>query len=108
MKTISSLAIATFLMTTPLLAQTHICQKVVDSELSRVGVSPDAIASTRIERDYGSSGGESGPEFTGYTYWMKMKACSKGYLLVTMHTTCQPIGDPATVYGCQVSGVKQC
>lgn len=93
------------LLAGPVMARPHICQPVVDAQLREAGVAQSSIASTTIERDV--SGGED-PATLGYTYWMRMKACQQGYLLVTLYDNCQPIGKPETVGGCEIAGVEKC
>ena len=89
------------------LADTHVCQSVVDAELSKRGISPDSIASTEIETNRGSTGDTSDAKVYGYTYWMRMKSCDRGYLQVTMWDSCQLIEAPFTSGPCTIPGIRK-
>ena len=104
---IAVLAATGLLLSVSSLAQTHVCQSVVDAELSKRGIAPDSIASTEIETNRGSTGDTSDAKVYGYTYWMRMKSCERGYLQVTMWDSCQLIEAPFTSGPCTIPGIRK-
>ena len=77
------------------------CQSAVNAEIARFGVTPDQISKTVVSRNV--EAGDDG-RIIGHTYWMQLKSCSPGYLIVDTNRTCY-IQQVYTTGECQVTGV---
>ena len=89
----------------PSIAQTHICQPAVDAQLQKAGIATNRVTSTDVVRD--TTGGTENTQLLGYTYWMRMKSCKKGHLLINLDENCgfQQI---FTDSSCKIAGVPHC
>jgi len=78
------------------------CEGAVNAAIAAVGVAPDRIASTAV-----SPQTESGDEHRtiGYTYWMRLKSCNSGYLIVDTNNFCH-VEQVYTTGECQIGGVR--
>lgn len=93
-------------ISSPSIAKTNICQPAVDAALQKYGLAPSDVASTQIGRQV--TGSEDGVLFA-YQYWMRMKSCSKGHLIVDLTLDCQVKGAGAYTTGpCEIAGVPHC
>ena len=74
----------------------------VHAEIAKFGIAPDQISATTV-----SPQTESGEDHrtVGYTYWMRLKSCSSGYLIVDTNNFCH-VQQVYTTGECQVRGVE--
>ena len=101
---IAILVAAGLLISTPLMAKSHVCQTAVNKELTKYGLAPSDVASTEVGRQ--RTGSEDGVLF-GYQFWMRMKSCSKGHLIVDTDLYCRVKGS-YTDGPCEIAGVPHC
>ena len=78
------------------------CEGTVMSEIAKVGVARDQISSLTISPQTQS---DEDHRTVGYTYWMRLKSCRSGYLIVDTTNFCY-IEQVYTTGECRVSGVK--
>ena len=91
-------------ISTPSIARTHICQPAVDAQLQKAGIAANRVTSTDVVRDITDP--EKG-RIDGYTYWMRMKSCKKGHLLINLDENCGVL-QVFTDGSCKIAGVPQC
>ncbi len=88
----------------PSTAQVHICQSAVDAQLTKHGIAADRVSSTAILNEISGSREDVR---VGYKFWMRMKSCSKGYLVVDTDLQCT-VWQTYTDGPCKISGVPDC
>ena len=89
----------------PSTAQVHICQPAVNAQLIKYGIAIDRVSSTAVINEI--LGGSMGGVHVGYKFWMRMKSCRKGYLVVDTDLNCD-IEQTFTAAPCKISGVPDC
>ena len=80
------------------------CRYAVNNEISKFGVTPDQVTKMTVSRNV--EAGEDGRRI-GSTYWLTLKQCSSGQLIVDTDTTCR-VTQIYTTGACEVSGVHKC
>ncbi len=88
----------------PSIAKTPICQPAVNAQLQKDGIALNRVISTDVTRDISS--GEDGLLY-GYMYWMRMKSCKKGHLLINLDENCGVL-QVFTDSSCKIAGVPRC
>ena len=88
----------------PSIAEVHICQPAVNAQLMKYGIAADRVSSTTVLNDI--AGGMEGVR-VGYKFWMRIKGCSKGYLVVDTDLECA-VWQTYTDGPCKISGVPDC
>ena len=88
----------------PSIAQTHICQPAIDAQLQKDGIALNQVTSISIGRERTS--GEDGSLY-GYKYWIRMKSCKKGHLIIDLDLYCDVKG-VYTSGPCEIAGVHKC
>ena len=88
----------------PSIAEVHICQPAVDAQLMKYGIAPDRVSSSAVLNEI--SGSREDVRL-GYNFWMRMKGCSKGYLVVDTDLQCN-VWQTYTDGPCKISGVPDC
>lgn len=83
----------------PSMAEVHSCQPAVNAEISKYGVPPERVSEYIVVT-------ESPPDSAavGYKFWMRLKGCSSGYLVVDTDLVCN-IEQTYTDGACLVSGI---
>jgi hypothetical protein len=104
MRTVIMVALG-LVISAPSIAQTHVCQPAIDAQLQKEGIALNRVASTDVKRDHAAN---ESTGFLGYTVWMRMKSCNKGYLLMSLHTDCTVMGPSATSGHCKIAGIPHC
>jgi hypothetical protein len=77
------------------------CQGAVNAEIAKFGITPDRIAQTVVSQQFDA--GEDG-RVIGHTFWMRLKSCGSGYLIVDTNSFCH-IQQVYTTGDCRVAGV---
>ncbi len=62
------------------------CSRKAQQELARLGLGEADITSIRYVQKYNPN--ENGPDVLGVRAWVRLKACSTGYLVIDMTRTC--------------------
>jgi len=62
------------------------CRQEAQRELQELGVTAEDIASMRYVEKYNPT--EQGPDVLGVRAWIRLAACSSGYLVVDMTRSC--------------------
>jgi hypothetical protein len=78
------------------------CSREAQEELSRLGLADGDIGSIRYVQKYNPSG--NGPDVLGVRAWVRLKACSSGYLVVDMTRSCF-VRQSYTRGACRVEGI---
>lgn len=85
----------------PSIAEAQICRSAVEAELKKYGDVADRVSVTQPEsRFLGSNEGVR----VGYKFWLRIKGCSKGYLIVDTDLDCN-VEQIFTDGPCKISGV---
>ena len=80
------------------------CRNAVYNEIAKFGVTQDQVSKITVSRNV--EAGEDGRRI-GSTYWLTLKQCSSGQLIVDTDTTCR-VTQIYTTGACEVSGVHKC
>lgn len=78
------------------------CKSTVKATVAPLGVTAAEVDAATISTE--ANAGEDN-HTVGYTYWIRPKACSAGYLVVDVTTFCY-VQQVYTSGDCQISGVK--
>ena len=62
------------------------CSRETEAELDRLGLGQSDVSSLRYVQKYNPNG--TGPDVLGVRAWVRLKACSSGYLVIDMTRTC--------------------
>ena len=92
-------------ISSPALGQAHFCQPAVNAALGKYGIAPDRITESDVLGRKLGSDGES--VSIGYKFWLRMKDCQKGYLIVDTDLDCN-VEQLFTDAPCQIAGVPDC
>ena len=79
------------------------CQAATERELQRLGVAAGDVASILYVQKYNPT--KRGPEVLGVRAWIRLKACSSGYLVVDMTRSCL-VRQSYTRGDCRLDGVS--
>jgi len=89
----------------PSTAQMHVCQPAVNAQLMKYRIATDRVSRTDVMKEI--AGGSMGGVHVGYKFWMRMKSCSNGYLVVDTNLNCD-VQQTFTAAPCKISGVPDC
>ncbi len=103
MRTVILVALG-LVVASPSTAQVHICQTAVNAQLMKYGIATDRVSSTAVLNEISGSREDVR---VGYKFWMRMKGCSKGYLVVDTDLDCN-VEQTFTAGPCKISGVSDC
>jgi len=78
------------------------CRRQTEEELARLSLRAADISSTRYVEKYNPS--ETGPDVLGVRAWMRLRACSGGYLVIDLTRTCF-VRQSYTRGDCRLDGV---
>ncbi|GAB4374399.1 MAG: hypothetical protein Kow00114_36960 [Kiloniellaceae bacterium] len=78
------------------------CRRQAEEELARLGLGAAEIGSVRYVERYNPS--ETGPDVLGVRAWVRVRACSSGYLVIDMTRSCF-VRQSYTRGGCRLDGV---
>ncbi len=85
-------------------AEEHICRPAIDSAFAKYGIAADRVSITSpVRRKLGGNEGVN----VGYKFWLPIKDCSKGYLIIDMDLRCN-VDQIFTSGPCKFSGVPHC
>ena len=104
MRTVILVALG-LVVASPSIAEVHICQPAVNAQLMKYGIAADRVSSTTAMNEI--LGGSEGGVRVGYKFWMRMKGCSKGYLVVDTDLDCN-VEQTFTAGPCKITGVSDC
>ena len=88
----------------PSIADEHICRPALNSVFAKYGIAADRVSITSPARR--KLGGNEGVN-VGYKFWLPIKNCSKGYLIIDMDLDCN-VDQIFTSGPCKFSGVPEC
>ena len=81
-----------------------VCRSAVDGELKKHSIPAESVTITSPARRI--LGGNEGV-LIGYKYWMRIKGCAKGYLVIDTDLDCN-VEQTFTSGSCKISGVPDC
>lgn len=98
------LVVLCVLAASPAAAQEFDCRAAVSGALQSYGIAEDRVTSTRA---YNRVAGGGDGVHVGYRFWMRMKECDKGYLIVDTDFVCN-VEQTYTDGPCKIPGVPDC
>jgi hypothetical protein len=78
------------------------CREAAEGELQRLGITAGAIAEIRYIEKRNPT--ERGPDVLGVRAWIRLQACSSGYLVIDMTRSCF-VRQSYTRGDCRVEGI---
>jgi hypothetical protein len=101
---IHTLVAMALIVGSPTMAKDYICQSAVESQLTKYRIPADRIEMSSPARRV--LGGNEGVR-VGYKYWLTIKNCTAGYLIIDTDLDCN-VGQIFTSGPCKLSGVPDC
>jgi hypothetical protein len=89
----------------PVFAETYVCRHAVKEALMSYGIAADRVKSTSVYSRFMGDGDDG--IHVGYRFWMRMKGCDKGYLIVDTDFVCQ-VEQTFTDGPCKIAGLPDC
>jgi hypothetical protein len=94
----------TLMLASPSYAEGYVCQPALNPIFSKYGIDAQRITITSPVRR--KTGGTEGVTI-GTKYWLPIKDCNKGYLIVDLDLDCY-VDQIFTSGPCKLSGVPDC
>ena len=88
----------------PAVGGAQVCRSAVDEVLTKYSIPAERVTITSPARRK-LGGNES--VHVGYKYWMRVKGCTKGYLVIDTDLDCN-VEQTFTSGPCKISGVPDC
>jgi len=82
----------------------QVCRSAVDGELKKYSIPAERVTITSPARR--KLGGDESVH-VGYKYWMRVKGCTTGYLVIDTELDCN-IDQTFTSGACKIPGVPDC
>jgi hypothetical protein len=91
----------------PSYAEEPICRPALDAAFSKYGIAADRLSITPSSTSPARRKTSKEDITVGYNFWLPIKDCNKGYLIIDMDLDCN-IDQIFTSGPCKFSGVPDC